>query len=58
MPPYRHFSPARIWALTMSTVTQLVRMRILVFLLVIAVVVVAASFACPAFSAEQQLKML
>ena len=58
MPPYRHFSPARIWALTMSTVTQLVRMRILVVLLVISVVVVAASFAFPAFSAEQQLKML
>ena len=58
MTSYQRFSPARVWALTMSTVTQLVRMRILVFLLVISVVVVAASFAFPAFNAEQQLKML
>ncbi len=56
--PYKSFSPARIWALTMSTVTQLLRMRILVFLLVISVVVVAASFAFPTFNAAQQLKML
>lgn len=55
---HQRFSPARIWALTMSTVTQLVRMRILIFLLVISVVVVAASFAFPAFNAAQQLKML
>lgn len=55
---YKSFSPARIWALTMSTVTQLLRMRILVFLLVISAVVVAASFAFPTFNAAQQLKML
>ncbi|MDB6137372.1 MAG: hypothetical protein JWO94_444 [Verrucomicrobiaceae bacterium] len=55
---YKSFSPARIWALTMSTVTQLLRMRILVFLLVISVVVAATSFAFPTFNAAQQLKML
>ena len=55
---YQAFSPARVWTLTMSTVTQLLRMRILVFLLVISVVVVAASFAFPTFNAAQQLKML
>ena len=54
MTSYQRFSPARVWALTMSTVTQLVRMRILVFLLVISVVVVAASFAFPAFNAEHR----
>ena len=56
--PFRSFSPSRIWALTMSTVTQLVRMRILIFIAIISVAVVLASFAFPAFNATQQLKML
>ena len=56
--PFRTFSPSRVWALTMSTVTQLVRMRILLFIVVISAAVVAASFAFPAFNAMQQLKML
>jgi ABC-type Na+ efflux pump permease subunit len=61
LPPkegYASFSIARIWTLATNTVTQLVRMKILVFLVVFAVVVVAAAFAFPAMSAEQQLKLL
>ncbi len=55
---YASFSIARIWTLATNTVTQLVRMKIFVFLVVFAVVVVAATFAFPAMSPEQQLKLL
>ena len=52
------FSLSRVWTMAAATVTQLVRMRILVFLVVLSVIVVAAGFLFPVFSAEQQLKML
>lgn len=55
---FHHFSPARIWTLAMSTVTQLVRMRIVAFLAVFCLIVVAAAFAFPGLDAEQQLKQL
>lgn len=55
---FRAFSPARIWTLAMATVTQLVRMKILVFLLVFSAIVVAAGFVFPVMNPEQQLKML
>lgn len=55
---YARFSPARIWALATNTVTQLVRMKILIFLLLFVAVVVAAAFAFPTRSPEQQLKLL
>ena len=55
---FRAFSPARIWTLALATVTQLVRMRILAFLVVFCVVVVAAGFAFPVMNPEQQLKLL
>lgn len=55
---FRAFSPARIWTLASATVTQLVRMRILAFLVVFCVVVVAAGFAFPVMNPEQQLKLL
>ena len=48
----------RIGTIAMATVTQLVRMRILGFLVVLSVIVVAAGFLFPVFSAEQQLKMM
>jgi ABC-type transport system involved in multi-copper enzyme maturation permease subunit len=53
-----HFSPSRIWTLAMATVTQLVRMKIMAFLLVFCVIVVAAGFAFPVMNPEQQLKLL
>ncbi|TLD71428.1 hypothetical protein FEM03_07835 [Phragmitibacter flavus] len=56
--PHRNFSPARIWALATSTVTQLLRMKILVFLAVFSLIVVATGFAFPTMSPEQQLKLL
>ncbi len=55
---HRSFSPARIWTLATATVTQLVRMKILAFLLVFCVIVVAAGFAFPVMNPEQQLKLL
>lgn len=55
---YRPFSPARIWTLATNTVTQLVRMKILFFLLIFVAIVVAAAFAFPTRSPEQQLKLL
>lgn len=57
-PSFRSFSFARLWTLATNTVTQLLRMRILWFLLIFSVLVVAAGFAFPAMSAEQQLKLL
>jgi len=55
---FHRFSPARIWTLAASTVTQLVRMRIIAFLAVFCLVVIAAAFAFPGLDAEQQLKQL
>jgi len=58
MMKHSSFSPARVWTLAMATVTQLVRMKILAFLLVFCVIVVAAGFAFPVMNPEQQLKLL
>lgn len=55
---HSNFSPARIWTLATATVTQLMRMKILAFLGVFSVIVVAASFASPLLNPEQQLKQL
>ncbi len=48
----------RILTLAGNTITQLLRMKILFFLLVFCVLVVAAAFAFPAMSEQQQLKLL
>ena len=48
----------RIAALAGNTITQLLRMKILFFLLAFCIVVVAAAFAFPAMSETQQLKLL
>lgn len=56
--PYQSFALGRIWTLATHTMTQLLRMRILVFLAVFSVIAVAAGFAFPAMSPEQQLKLL
>lgn len=55
---YRSFSPSRIWTLATHTVTQLLRMRIIVFLAVFGFIAIASGFAFPAMSPEQQLKLL
>lgn len=55
---YSKFSPGRIWTLATATLTQLIRMKILAFLLVFCVLVVAAGFAFPVLNPEQQLKQL
>lgn len=52
------FSPARIWTLATATLTQLVRMKILSFLVLFCFAIVALGFAFPAFNPEQQLKQL
>ncbi len=48
----------RILALTGNTITQLLRMKLLPFLLAFCVIVVAAAFAFPVMSEGQQLKLL
>lgn len=55
---HSNFSPTRIWTLATATVTQLLRMKILAFLVVFCVIVVAVSFASPFLNPEQQLKQL
>ncbi|WP_146848448.1 hypothetical protein [Brevifollis gellanilyticus] len=52
------FSLSRIWTLATATVTQLLRMKIMAFLLIFCVIVVAAGFAFPVMNPEQQLKLL
>lgn len=58
MKGYQAFSLSRIWTIATNTVTQLLRMKILAFLVVFAIIVVAAAFAFPTMSPEQQLKLL
>jgi hypothetical protein len=48
----------RISALAANTITQLLRMKVLFFLLAFCVLVVAAAFAFPAVNETQQLKLL
>ncbi len=55
---YARFSPGRIWTLAAATVTQLVRMKILAFVIVFCMIVVAMGFAFPVLNPEQQLKFL
>lgn len=52
------FSPARVWTLATATVTQLLRMKILGFLLLFCALVVALGFVFPAADPSQQLKQL
>ncbi|HSI64554.1 MAG TPA: hypothetical protein VLE43_15605 [Candidatus Saccharimonadia bacterium] len=58
--PRRHstFSVSRIWTLATNTATQLLRMRIVAFLVVFCLVVLGAAFIFPKLSPEQQLKQL
>lgn len=58
MKAYKAFSITRIWTIATNTVTQLLRMKILAFLVLFALIVVAAAFAFPTMSPEQQLKLL
>jgi hypothetical protein len=55
---YRAFSPARVWTLAAATVTQLLRMRILAFLLLFCAIVVGWGFIFPTVDPAQQLKQM
>jgi hypothetical protein len=55
---FQSFSIGRVWTLATNTVTQLLRMKILGFLVAFSVLVVAAGFASLATNPEQQLKQL
>ncbi|TDU81509.1 ABC-2 family transporter [Prosthecobacter fusiformis] len=55
---HTNFSPARIWTLAAATVTQLIRMKILAFLVVLCIALVAWGFAFSVLNPEQQLKQL
>ncbi|MGV3661496.1 MAG: hypothetical protein ACO1TE_15010 [Prosthecobacter sp.] len=56
-PPVR-FSPRRVWTLGMATMTQLIRMKILVFLLLFCLLSVGMGFAFSVINPEQQLSLL
>ena len=49
---------ARVWTLALATVTQLIRMKILFFLLLFCVLVVGAGFAFSVINPEQQLGLI
>ena len=56
---YSAFSLGRIWTIATNTFTQLLRMKILIFLGVFALIVLAFAFGTPAaLSADQQFAML
>lgn len=58
-PGVRGGSPARIWFLAATTFTQLLRMKVLYFLLIFGVlIVVASTFNVFHYAAEQQMKLL
>ncbi|MDZ4405843.1 hypothetical protein [Prosthecobacter sp.] len=58
MTPKVRFSPRRVWTLAMATVTQLVRMKILVFLLLFCLMAIGLGFAFSVINPEQQLNLL
>jgi ABC-type Na+ efflux pump permease subunit len=58
MTPKVRFSPRRVWTMAMATVTQLVRMKILAFLVIFCLLAVGAGFAFSVINPEQQLNLL
>ena len=58
MTPKVRFSPRRVWTMAMATVTQLVRMKILAFLVIFCLLAVSAGFAFSVINPEQQLNLL
>jgi len=52
------FSPTRIWALSVNTLTELSRMKIFYFLLIFALVVIGNSFFMARLSFEEEFQML
>jgi ABC-type Na+ efflux pump permease subunit len=58
MTPKVRFSPRRVWTMAMATVTQLVRMKILAFLVIFCLLAIGAGFAFSVINPEQQLNLL
>ena len=58
LPPKVRFSLRRVWLLARATVTQLVRMKILAFLVVFCLLAAGAGFAFSVINPEQQLNLL
>lgn len=56
--PRVRFSPRRVWTLAMATMTQLIRMKILAFLVLFCLLAVGAGFAFSVINPEQQLQLL
>jgi hypothetical protein len=55
---HRAFSPARIWALSTNTFTELVRLKIFYFLLIFAVLLIGSSLFLIRLSFQDQFQML
>lgn len=57
-PPRVRFSPRRVWTLAMATLTQLMRMKILAFLLVICILTALLGLGTSMTNPDQQLNLL
>ncbi|MEO8206393.1 MAG: ABC transporter permease subunit [Chthoniobacterales bacterium] len=55
---HRFFSPGRVWALAINTLTELIRQKIFYFLLIFALFVIGNSAFMENFSFEQEFQML
>ncbi len=57
---FRHsfFSPARIWALTTNTLTELIRLKVFYFLLIFTLLLIGSSVFLVQFSFQEEFQML
>jgi hypothetical protein len=56
--PYRAFSPGRIAAITLNTLTELTRLRVFYVLLVFALLLIGSSISMAQFSFQQEFQIL
>lgn len=55
---HRFFSPGRVWALAVNTLTELIRLKIFYFLLIFALLLIGSSVFLLEFSFQDQFQML
>jgi len=57
-PPHRIFSPGRIWAISVNTLTELVRLKVFYFLLIFAIALIGSSAFLVRMSFQEQFQVL
>lgn len=55
---HRFFSPGRVWALAVNTLTELIRQKVFYFLLIFALLLIGSSLFLLSFSFQDQFQML